>query len=186
MFAGWFSPSFPTQDRVWLDAAACTRGLQRDVTRALRDDGVAVLLLLRGTTEVADMARALAGLSPRVCDDRYAAADLQPHLVAAGALGISRVEALRPIPPTEARPTPTPLQVHVRGRGDRRSDDHRLLEGLKAWMPASIVFHHSLDDRLLRENVATMKPLLGRLGLGADAAVSSALIGRAIQRLQRP
>ena len=183
MFAGWFSPSFPTQDRVWRDAAACTRGLQRDVTGALQQ-GVAVLLLLRGATEVADMAHALAGLSPRVCDDRYAAADLQPHLAAAGALGISRVEALRPIPPTEARPTP--LQVHVRGRGDRRSDDHRLLEGLKAWAPASIVFHHALDDRRLRENVVAMKPLLARLGLGADAAVSSALIGRAIQRTQRP
>jgi len=184
VFAGWFSPTFPTEDRVWLDVAACTRGLQRDVTRALRDDGVAVLLLLRGATEVADMARALAGLSPTVCDDRYAAADLQPHLAAAGALGISRVEALRPIPPTEARPTP--LQVHVRGRGDRRSDDHRLLEGLKAWAPASIVFHHGLDDRLLRENVTSVKPLLARRGLGADDAVSSPLIGRTIQRMQRP
>ena len=184
MFAGWFSPTFPTQDRVWLDAAACLRGLQRDVTRAVQDDGAAVLLLLRGTTEVSDMAHALVGLSPRACDDRYAAADLQPHLAASGALGITRVEALRPTPPADARATP--LQVHVRGRGDRRSDDHRLLEGLKAWAPASIVFHHALDDQLLRDNVAAVTPLLTRLGLGADDAVSSALIGRAIQRMQRP
>lgn len=184
MFAGWFSPSFPTQDRVWLDAAACTRGLQRDVTRALQDDGDAVLVLLRGATEVADMARVLDGLSPKVCDDRYAAADLQPHLTGAGALGITRVEALRPLPPAEARAIP--LRVHVRGRGDRRSDDYRLLEGLKAWAPASIVFHHGLDDRLLRENVTSVKPLLARRGVGADDAVSSPLIGRAIQRMQRP
>lgn len=183
MFAGWFSPTLPTEDRVWLDAAACTRGFQRDATQALQD-GHAVLLLLRGATELADTARALARHAPKVCDDRYASADLQPHLGSAGALGLSLVEALRPIPPVDVRATP--LQVHVRGRGERRSDDHRLLEGLKAWAPVSIVFHHALDDRLLHDHTATLKPLLARLGLGAEEAVSSTMVGRAIQRAQRP
>jgi len=183
VFAGWFSPSLATEDRVWLDTGVCTLGLQRDVTHALRD-GHAVLLVLRGGTELADHARALEGLAPKVCDDRYAAADLQPHLAAAGALGITLADALRPIP--QAATHLVPMQVHVRGRGDRRNDDQRLLELLKPWMPTSIVFHHALDDRLLREHVNTLKPLLMRLGLGAEEAVSSATIGRAIQRMQRP
>ncbi|MGH8077885.1 MAG: hypothetical protein ACREPE_11245, partial [Lysobacter sp.] len=106
------------------------------------------------------------------------------HLAGAGALGISLVEALRPIAAVAGRSTP--LHVHVRSRGDRRSDDHRLLESLKAWTPASLVFHHALDDRLLRDHTSALKPLLARLGLDADEAVSSAMIGRAIQRVQRP
>ena len=183
MFAGWFSPSLATEDRVWLDAGACTLGLQRDVTHALRG-GHAVLLVLRHPTELGDSARALEGLAPKVCDDRYAAADLAPHVASAGALGITLADALRPLASASARTVP--LQVHVRGRGDRRSDDHRLLELLKAWMPASIAFHHALDDRLLREHTGTLKPMLVRLGLGADEAVGSATIGRAIQRMQRP
>ena len=183
MFAGWFSPTIPTEDRVWLDGAACTRGLRRDVTQAL-DDGNAVLLLLRNGTHMTDTAQALGDRAPKVCDDRYAATDLRPHLAAAGALGITMVEALRPLPLADTRTTS--LQVHVRSRGDRRSDDHRLLEALKAWAPASIVFHHALDDRLLRDHTSALKPLLTRLGLGADEAVSSAMIGRAIQRVQRP
>ena len=183
MFAGWFSPAFPTEDRVWLDAAACVRGLQRDVDRSLHG-GQAVLLLLRGAAKMADTSRALASHSPRVCDDRHAATELPQHLAAAGALGIAQVDALRPIPPAQVRPAP--LQVHVRSRGSRRSDDHRLLEMLKAWGPATIVFHHAFDDRLLHEHADTLKPLLARLDLGADEAVSSAMIGRALQRLQRP
>jgi hypothetical protein len=183
VFAGWFSPTIPTEDRVWLDAAACTRGLQRDVTQAL-DQGHAVLLLLRNGTHMTDMAQALAERTPKVCDDRYAATDLRPHLAVSSALGISMVEALRPLPAADDRTTP--LHVHIRSRGDRRSDDHRLLEALKAWAPASIVFHHALDDRLLRDHTSALKPLLARLGLGADEAVSSAMIGRAIQRVQRP
>ncbi len=183
MFAGWFSPKLPIEDRVWFDADACTRGLQRDVAVALQA-GHAVLLLLRGATELADAARALAAHSPKVCDDRYAATDLQSHVMAAAALGITEVEALRPIPTRAARTTP--LHVHVRGRGERRSDDDRLLNMLKGWIPATMVFHHALDDRLLRDHAIRLKPLLARLGVGSDEAVSSALVGRTIQRLQRP
>lgn len=183
MFAGWFSPTLPTEDRVWVDAAACTRGLQRDVAEALRQ-GHAVLLLFRNGTELADTAQALGSHLPKVCDDRYAATDLLPHLGVAGALGISMVDALRAIPPVTGRLTS--LHVHVRSRGERRSDDHRLLEAVKPWAPASLVFHHALDDRLLRDHTRALTPVLARLGLGADEAVSSAMIGRAIQRVQRP
>ena len=183
MFAGWFSPTLPPEDRVWVDAAACTRGMLRDVTTALRA-GHAVLLLLRSGTELADTAQALGSHAPKVCDDRYAATDLLPHLAVAGALGVSMVEALRAIPAVTGRSTP--LHVHVRSRGERRSDDHRLLEAMKPWAPASLVFHHALDDRLLRDHTHALKPLLARLGMGADEAVSSAMVGRAIQRVQRP
>jgi hypothetical protein len=184
MFGRWFGkPSLQSEDRVWLDRAACERGLRTDVARALQD-GHAVLLLLRSGIDLDTAARDLSAHAPRVADDHYAASDLHTHLATAGALGLSRVDALRPI--AAGDPRRAPLQVHVRARDTRRRGDQRLLELLTPWAPTTLVFHHAFDDALLHAHAAQLKQLLQRLDFGADDAISSALLTRALERVQHP
>lgn len=189
MAGGWFSRWFGARgpgirDRVWLDAAACTAGLQAQVGTAL-DLGDAVLLLVRSAVDLPVHAQALASRQPRVADDSYATVDLQGGLARAGALGLSRVDALRPVPKGAAARR-VALQVHVRARDPRRSADARLLELLAPFAPATIVFHHALDDALLREHARALQPLLRSLQMSPQEPIDSPLLTRAIQRAQRP
>jgi len=155
MFGRWFQRSLPVEDRVWTDAAACTRGLRADVERAL-DGGQAVLLLLRSLTHEADFARELA---------------LRPLSATRTSAGSGKRAS---------------LQVHVLARDAQRSADRKLLKLLTPWAPARVVFHHSLDDALLRTHAAHLQPLLKKLGLAKDEAIASPLLTRAIERAQRP
>lgn len=188
MFGRWFQRSLPVEDRVWADDDARTRGLRTDVECAL-DTGHAVLLLLRSLTDETDFARELAVRSPALGPDRFAADDLHAQLHRPGALGVCTVDALRPLAVTRStagRDAPTALQVHVMARDGRRSADRTLLDLLTPWAPALVVFHHSLDDALLRPHAAPLQPLLQKLGLTADEAIASPLLTRAIERAQRP
>jgi hypothetical protein len=188
MFGRWFQRSLPVEDRVWTDAAACTRGLRADVERAL-DGGQAVLLLLRSLTHEADFARELAPRSPALGHDRFAADDLQAALQRPGTLGVCSVDALRPLSATRTSAGSgkrASLQVHVLARDAQRSADRKLLKLLTPWAPARVVFHHSLDDALLRTHAAHLQPLLKKLGLAKDEAIASPLLTRAIERAQRP
>lgn len=186
MFGRWFQRSLPVEDCVWVDATARVRGLRADVERAL-DGGQAVLLLLRSLTDESDFAHELAARSPALGHDRFAADDLQAQLHRPGALGIAIVDALRPLAAARASPPKrTPLQVHVMARDARRSADRKLLDLLAAWAPARVVFHHSLDDALLRAHAGQLQPLLQKLGFSADEAITSPLLTRAIERAQRP
>ncbi|MFC5576985.1 hypothetical protein ACFPOA_03015 [Lysobacter niabensis] len=188
MFGRWFQRSLPVEDRVWTDAAARTRGLRADVERAL-DGGAAALLLLRSQTDEADFARELVARSPVLGHDRFAADDLQAALQRPGALGVCSVDALRPLATTGTAAGSgkrAPLQVHVLARDARRSADRKLLDLLTPWTPARVVFHHSLDDALLRTHATHLQPLLQKLGLAADEAIASPLLTRAIERAQRP
>jgi hypothetical protein len=188
VFGRWFQRSLPVEDRVWTDAPARARGLRADVERAL-DDGAAALLLLRSLTDEADFARDLVARSPALGRDRFAADELQAALQRPGALGVCAVDALRPLAATRIAAGPgkrAPLQVHVLARDARRSADRQLLELLTPWAPARVVFHHSLDDALLRTHAAHLQPLLQKLGLAADEAIISPLLTRAIERAQRP
>jgi hypothetical protein len=185
-FSRWFGPRGPEiRDRVWLEAAACTAGLQAQVGTAL-DLGDAVLLLVRSAVDLPVHAQALAARQPRIADDGYATADLQGELARAGAFGLSRVDAMRPLPRTTAGARRAPLQVHVRARDPRRSADARLLDLLAAFAPATIVFHHALDDALLREHARALQPLLRSLQVSPQEPIDSPLLTRAIQRAQRP
>lgn len=183
MFGRWFAPALRAADAVRLDGAACLRALAHVAGQA-RADSVAVLLLTRSRDQTDELAAALAGADLKLADGPYTSTDLAAHLVRPGAVGLTDVDALRPLP-AATRP-PLPLHVHVRGRGDRRAQDAALLALLTPWAPASITFHHALDDALLRAHAATLGPLLARLGVGADDALDSPLIGKALQRVQRP
>ena len=68
----------------------------------------------------------------------------------------------------------------------RRSADRRLLDLLAPWSPARVVFHHSLDDALLRPHARQLQPLLEQLGWRGEEAIASPLLTRAIERAQRP
>jgi hypothetical protein len=187
-FDRWLQPALPVEDRVWADDGARARGLRAEVERAL-DGGQAVLLLLRSLTDEADFARELAPRAPARGHDRFAADDLQAELQRPGALGLCLVDALRPLAAKRTaagHATRTALQVHVPARDGRRSGDRKLLDLLAPWAPARVVFHHSFDDALLRAHAAPLQPLLQTLGLGADEAITSPLLTRAIERAQRP
>ena len=184
----WFGPRGPAiRDRVWLDSAACTAGLQAQVEAAL-DQGEAALVLLRSAIDLPVFVQALAARHPRVADDAYAAADLQAELARPGALGLSRTDALRTIAAARGgtRRTPLQVQVHVRARDPRRSADARLVDLLAPFAPTTIVFHHALDDDLLREHTRALEPLLRSMKLSPQEAIDSPLLTRAIQRTQRP
>jgi hypothetical protein len=183
MFGRWFRRAVPVEDRVWIDAAACARGVRAQVEQALRQRG-SVLLLARSYTDREDLARELAAHAPRVGSDRFAADDLRTHLRTPGTLGVACVDDLRPTAAGASRPES--FEVHVRGRDPRRAADRALVELLAAWAPARIVFHHALDDALLRAHAASLQPLLHKLGMRADEPIVSPLLTRAIERAQRP
>ena len=159
MFGRWFRRGLSVADQVRLDAAACQRGLAADVAAVLAA-GDAVLVLVRNAGDLSDGAAALAAHAPLVRDDAWAAGELLVHLATPGALGLSRVDALRAVP--AASGPRAPLQVHVRGRDPGRAGDARLLALLAPWAPARVVFHHALDDALLRPHAGQLGPLLER------------------------
>ena len=190
MTGGWFSRWFgrrgpEVRDRVWLDAAACTAGLLAQAGAA-QDQGDAVLVLVRSAIDLPECAQAFAARQPRVADDSYAAADLRGELARFGALALSRVDVLRPLPALPRAAPRTALQVHVRARDPRRSADARLLDLLDPFAAATIIFHHALDDALLREHARALQPLLRSLHVSPQEAIDSPLLTRAIQRAQRP
>ena len=57
---------------------------------------------------------------------------------------------------------------------------------LRSRSPARVVFHHSLDDALLRPHARQLQPLLEQLGWRGEEAIASPLLTRAIERAQRP
>ena len=183
LFERWFPRRAPVEDCVWTDAAACTAGVRTRIARELGADA-AILVLARSTTDREDLARDLAAHAPQVGGDRFAAQELQPQLRAPRALALACVDDLRPSAAIAG--SAAPLQVHVLGRGARRQDDRALLALLANWRPERIVFHHSLDDALLRPHAASLLPLLEKLGWRPDQPIASPLLARAIERAQRP
>jgi preprotein translocase subunit SecA len=121
---------------------------------------------------------------PRVGGDRFAAADLQQHLRSPAALGLACVGDLRATAATTGQTAR--LQVHIRGRSTRRSEDRALLDLLAPWAPTQVVFHHAIDDALLQPHTDTLQPLLEKLGWRADEPIVSSVLTRAIARAQRP
>jgi len=185
LFSRWFGPRGPQlRDCVWRDAAACLRGLESRVQRDL-ERGHAVLLLTRSGVDLSALAQSLATRSPKVADDGYATTDLLAALATRGALGLSRPDALRPAAARSNGASRASLAVHVRARDLRRSGDARLLSLLEPFAPTSIVFHHALDDELLRAHTRQLAPLLQKLGLGQDEAIESRVLSRALERAQR-
>lgn len=183
MLGRWFRRSPPIQDRVWIDAGARARGLRMQAAAALQEQ-VAVLVLSRSIIGREALARDLAAHAPWVGGDRFAVGDLPSQLRAPAALGLASIGDLRPTPRVTG--PRAPLQVHVEGRDARRADDRRLLHLLAPWAPALVVFHHSLDDPLLRSQAGVLQPLLARLGLDPAEPIASPLLSRAIGRGQRP
>lgn len=183
----WFrrAPSIDgrVEDCVWADAPACALGVRAQVAHALQLHG-AVLLLARSMTDREDLARDLAAHAPRIGSDRFAASDLQAHLRTPAALGLATVSDLRPV--AAATGAQAALQIHVLGRSARRDEDRALLALLAPWTPARVVFHHSLDDALLRPHAGALQPLLEKLGWRSDEPIASPLLSRAIERAQRP
>lgn len=187
MFGRWFQrpPSLDerVEDRVWTDAAACARGLRAQVEQTLAARN-AVLVLTRSLIERENLARDFSHRVLRVGGDRFAAPDLQQHLRSPAALGLACVGDLRAVAATTGQTAP--LQVHVRGRSTSRSEDRALLDLLRPWAPARVVFHHAIDDALLQPHTGTLQPLLEKLGWRPDEPIVSQLLTRAIARAQRP
>lgn len=81
--------------------------------------------------------------------------------------------------------TSVPVEVLICGRNELRSADDtivRFADQLGA--NARVVFHLSLDDRLLKDYVGTLSQLLSRLQVPQDEKISSPLVTRAIANAQ--
>ena len=174
------TPAPAQDDLVWADAAARWTGLAATVGAALATQGV--LVVVRGGSALDEALVSLAALQPLPASDGYALDDAFQRFGARGLVVTLADVAERRAPATPPKPLPA---VHVVGRGERRSEEARLLAALHRWHPGPVVFHSALHDRLLREHAARIAPLLASLGHSRDEPIASAMLGKALQRAQR-
>jgi len=129
-----------------------------------------------------ELALALESRQPVRCADIFAKDGLRLNLSRKGAVAIALSGAL----PLDLKPGPDiGVDILVYGRNDKRAADEaieRFADSLGA--NAHIVFHLSLDDKLVQQFSGSIKPLLEKLGLTADEPISHSMVTRAIKSAQ--
>lgn len=176
-------PSVQYQDdQVWKTAAACLNGLCAEAVKAAASArSVMVVCLTNAAFDAVDVV--LVPHQPAHCRDLFGRDALRSALARPRALMVALSGSL----PADTVATNVPVEILVYGRhATRTADDviHRFAEQLGAQV--AITFHLSLEDALLKPFVDTSLPLLEKLGLKEDEALSHAFITRAIQNCQSP
>jgi hypothetical protein len=141
-----------------------------------------VVVVVLGLSALDEIALALESHQPVRCADIFAKDGLRLNLSRKGAVAVALSGAL----PLDLKPGPDiGVDVLVYGRNDRRAADEaieRFADSLGA--NAHIVFHLSLDDKLVQQFSGSIKPLLEKLGLTADEPISHSMVTRAIKNAQ--
>ena len=141
-----------------------------------------VVVVALALSALDELALALEPRQPVRCADIFAKDGLRLNLSRKGAVAIALSGAL----PLDLKPGPDiGVDVLVYGRNDKRAADEaieRFADSLGA--SAHIVFHLSLDDKLVQQFSGSIKPLLEKLGLTADEPISSSMVTRAIKNAQ--
>jgi hypothetical protein len=169
------------EDSVWMSDAARLRGIRREVERLAREKRSVVVVALT-LTAFDDLAHELAPHTPSLCRDLFGLDNLRSQIIRPGSVTV----ALANIFSTDVRPTTSvPVEFLVCGRNDIQGADESLLRYADLVGPtASVTFHLSLDDALLSDYIGTIKPLLAKLGLPEDEAISNPMVTRAIANAQ--
>jgi len=169
------------EDSVWISQAVRIRGICREVERLTGAKRSVVVVALR-LNEFDGLAHELAPYNPAVCRDLFGLDVLRNQLARPGSLTL----ALAAILSNDTNiVTTVPVEFIVCGRHDLRAADESLLRFVDLVGPtAQVTFHLSLDDDLLKDYIGTIKPLLAKLGLSEDEAISSPMVTRAIATAQ--
>ncbi len=185
MFGSLFGKKSSAQhreDQVWKTAAACLAGICAEAVKCA-DSGRSVILVCSANSAFDAVDAALASRQPMHCRDLFGREALRAALSRTGGITIALSGSL-PADPVAAT---VAVDVLVYGRqASRAADDaiQRYADQLGA--PASIAFHLSLEDPLLKPFVASLLPMLEQLGIKGDEALSHAFITRAIRNCQSP
>jgi hypothetical protein len=129
-----------------------------------------------------DLVRELALHHPFLCRDLFGADGLRAQFCRPGSVAVALAHVLS----AEAKSSSTvPVEFLVCGRSESQAADEAILRFAQlVGTNARVAFHLSLDDVLLKDYVGSLKPLLGRLSLSEDEAISSPMVTRAIARAQ--
>ena len=169
-------------DAVWLSNAARLQGLRHDVGALVEDENSVVVVAL-SMAAADELASALAQFNPTRCMSTVDASALRAQLAKAGAVTVAMSGAL---PGGDAPDSEVPLEVLVCGRNNRRSaDDEIVRAAAELALSSHVTFHLSMDDPLLREHGANLKPLLEKLGMTENEPVEHAFLSRAIRNAQQ-
>jgi hypothetical protein len=144
--------------------------------------GVSVLVVALGLMEFDDLAGALAQHQPLRCRDLFGGDALRRQL-GRGWVGGRRTR--RNPAGRSGAPDPRPGEG-PRVRPPRRRTAEEAIGRLadRPGASARVTFHLALDDALLQRQAGSIKPILERLGLKEDEAISNQMVTRAIARLQ--
>lgn len=81
--------------------------------------------------------------------------------------------------------TSIPVEILICGRNAARASDDAIIRFADlVGVNARVTFHVSMGDALLKDYIATLKPLLNRLDVPHDEAISSSMVTRAIAQVQ--
>jgi preprotein translocase subunit SecA len=174
------------EDRVWRTTAACRRGICAEaVQSAAAGRSVLVVCLSHATFDAVDSV--LAPQQPVHCRDLFGRDALRAALVRQGADTGAIVIVLSGSLPADAPTNSGEVDFLVYGRNATRAADD-LIQHFADQMGAraTIAFHVSLEDALLKPLVASSLPLLEQLGMKDDEPLSHTLVTRAIKNIQAP
>ena len=185
MFGNLFGKKSAAQhkdDQVWKTAAACLKGIcAQAVQSAAAGRSVAVVCLTNSAFEAVDAV--LAPHQPVHCRDLFGRDALRAALARAGSITIALSGSL----PADPAAATVPADILVYGHNASRAADDgitRFADQLGA--QATTAFHVSLEDALLEPFVGSLVPMLEKLGIKEDEALSHAFVTRAIRNCQSP
>jgi hypothetical protein len=181
LFGGKKDAAQRGDDSVWISQAARLKGIAREVG-VLADAERSVVVVALTLSALDELATALEARQPVRCADIFAKDGLRLNLSRNGTVAVALSGAL----PLDLKPGPDiGVDVLVCGHNDKLADDEaiaRFADSLGA--NAHLVFHLSLEDKLLQQFAGTIKPLLEKLGMTADEPMSSPMVTRAIKNAQ--
>ena len=170
-------------DRVWINHAARLQGLGREV-KSLAEAGRSVVVVALTPAAFDELEAALAAHQPLRCVDIFGKDELRAGLARQGSVAIALSQALpldvKAGPDVEGR-----ADLLVYGRHDSRAADEAIVRFADGLGPhVQITFHLSLDDKLMQKFGGSIRPLLERLGMRADAPIANSMVTRAIRNVQ--
>jgi preprotein translocase subunit SecA len=169
------------EDTVWMNHGARLRGVSREVA-ALAEAERSVVVVALTPAALDELSAALAAREPLRCADIFAKDGLRLNLSRKGTVAVAMSGAL----PLDLKPgEDIGVDVLVYGRSDTRAADDAIARFADALGPnAHIVFHLSLEDKLLQEFGGPIRPILEKLGMSADEPITHPMVTRAIRNAQ--
>ena len=168
-------------DSVWMGHTARVKGIAREAG-VLAEAERSVVVVALTLSALDELAMALESRQPARCADVFAKDGLRLSLSRKGGVAVALSGAL----PLDLKPGPDiGVDVLVCGRNDKRAADEaieRFADTLGA--NAHIVFHLSLEDKLLQQFAGSIRPLLDKLGMTAEEPMTSPMVTRAIKNAQ--